>query len=54
MLIYGLVAGLLCFVLVGIPLLMALGLVGIIFPIIGAIKAGNGEVWPYPFMLKLF
>jgi uncharacterized Tic20 family protein len=38
----------LMFVLIGIPLLIALGIVGIIFPIIGAIKANNGEFWKYP------
>ena len=54
MLIYGLVAGVLCFVIIGIPLLIALGIVGIVFPIIGAIKASDGQVWQYPLMLKLF
>jgi uncharacterized Tic20 family protein len=38
----------LAFVLIGIPLLIALGIIGIIFPIIGGIKASNGELWKYP------
>ena len=46
--ILGILFGLLCFVFIGIPLLMALGLAGTIFPIIGGIKANNGEIWKYP------
>lgn len=42
----------LCFVLIGIPLLMVLAIVGVIFPIIGAVKANKGEVWPYPGTIK--
>lgn len=45
-------AGLLCLVLVGIPLLMLLGLLGLIFPIIGAIKASEGTVWKYPLSIR--
>ena len=52
-LIYSAVAGILCIVLIGLPLLMILGLIGVIFPIIGAIKANNGEVWHYPLSLHL-
>ncbi len=43
---------LLCFVLVGIPLLIALAIVGVIFPIIGAVKASSGEAWAYPCSIK--
>jgi uncharacterized Tic20 family protein len=39
---------LLVFVVIGIPLLIALGICGIVFAILGAIKANNGEVWKYP------
>ena len=52
--IAGVVSGLLCFVLIGIPLLTILGIVCIVFPIIGAIKANEGIAWPYPGSLKLF
>ena len=45
---------LLCFVLIGIPLLIGLIIAAIIFPIIGAIKASNGEVWTYPGSMKFF
>lgn len=52
--ILAIVFGLLCFVFIGIPLLLALIVVGIVFPIIGGIKANSGEVWPYPFSIKFF
>jgi uncharacterized Tic20 family protein len=51
--IYGLVAGLLVILLIGIPLLVVLGVLGVIFPIIGAIKAGEGVAWKYPMSLTL-
>ena len=53
-LILAVVFGLLCLVFIGVPLLIGLGIVGIIFPIIGAVKAGNGQVWPYPCSIKFF
>ena len=53
MLIYSLVAGILILAVIGVFLLMALGLIGIIFPIIGGIKANNGELWHYPLILRL-
>ena len=31
-----------------------LGLLCLIFPIIGAIKANDGEVWPYPLSIRFF
>ncbi|MBG8552526.1 DUF4870 domain-containing protein [Hymenobacter guriensis] len=52
-LIYGAVAGLLCIVLVGVPLLLALGLISVIFPIIGAVKANEGTLWSYPLCLRI-
>jgi len=38
----------LAFVIVGVPLAMVIAVLGIVFPIIGGIKANNGEVWKYP------
>lgn len=38
----------LCFVIIGFPIMIVLGILGIIFPIIAAVKANNGEVWKYP------
>jgi uncharacterized Tic20 family protein len=53
-LIYGVVCILLVLIAIGIPLLIALGLIGVIFPIIGAVKANNGELWPYPLSINYF
>jgi len=51
--IYLLVCLLLTLVLIGVPLLIAVGALGILFPIIGAIKANNGQVWRYPFSITV-
>ncbi len=47
-LIYGFVSFILSFVLIGIPLLIAVAVISIVFPIIGGIKANNGEFYKYP------
>ena len=47
-LIYGAICFVLMFVIIGFPMLLILGLLGVIFPIIGGIKANNGELWRYP------
>ncbi len=52
--ILGIVFAILCFAVIGIPLLMALAVVSIIFPVIGAVKANNGEVWRYPGSITFF
>jgi uncharacterized Tic20 family protein len=51
--IYSVVSVILIFAIIGIPLLIALGIVGIVFPIIGAIKASEGVAWKYPLSLSL-
>jgi uncharacterized protein len=53
-LIWLLVSALLCFVLVGIPMLWILGIIAIIFPIIGAMRAFDGEFWSYPLCIRFF
>ena len=53
-LIYTAIALVLAFVLVGFLLFIILGIIAIIFPIIGGIKAGEGELWPYPLSFKFF
>ena len=52
--IYGAIAFLLCFLLIGVPLVAILGVAGVVLPIIAAIKASNGQVWPYPFAIRFF
>lgn len=46
--IYAVVCLLLCLVVIGIPLLLVLAVLHIVFPIIGAVKANEGELWKYP------
>jgi hypothetical protein len=53
-LILFLIAAPLCFILIGFPLVFVISVVGIVFPIIGAIKASNGEIWPYPCSIRFF
>lgn len=50
--IYGVVSFILMFLLIGIPMLIALMIVSIIFPIIGGIKANRGNVWKYPLSIR--
>ncbi|TDN91313.1 DUF4870 domain-containing protein [Microbacterium sp. BK668] len=42
------VGGILSVVLIGIPILIAAGILAIVFPIIAAVKAGNGQWFTYP------
>jgi len=46
--IYAVVSVILVFAIIGIPLLIGLGVVAVVFPIVAGIKANNGEVWKYP------
>lgn len=50
--IYFFVSFILMFVLIGFLTAMVVFLLAIIFPIIAAIKANNGESWNYPLTIK--
>ena len=50
--IYAVVGGILMFFFVGIFLLLLLAFCSIVFSIIGAVKANNGELWHYPLAIK--
>ncbi|MDR0311889.1 MAG: DUF4870 domain-containing protein [Acidobacteriota bacterium] len=52
--IYAVICILLCFLLIGIPMLVLLGLAAVAFPIIGAIKANDGLLWKYPASIQFF
>lgn len=52
--IYAIISMILMIVIIGGFLLMALALVSLVFPIIGGVKASEGEVWPYPLSIKFF
>jgi uncharacterized Tic20 family protein len=53
LLLYGIGSFVLVFVLIGIPMLFALVVVGIVFPIIGAVKASEGILYRYPLTIRL-
>jgi uncharacterized Tic20 family protein len=53
-LIYTLVSGALCFVIIGIPMLMILLVLVFVFPIVGGIKANDGIMWRYPLSISFF
>lgn len=46
------VAIVLVFLLIGIPILIGLGILQLVFIIIGAIKADNGELYRYPLTIR--
>jgi len=52
--IYSIICFILFPLLIGIPMFIALVIIGIIFPIIGSIKANDGIVWEYPMAIKFF
>lgn len=53
MLIYSLISFVLLFVFVGVLCYIALFIMGIVFPIIGGIKANHGELWKYPLVISI-
>ncbi|MDG1892932.1 MAG: DUF4870 domain-containing protein [Verrucomicrobiota bacterium] len=44
----------LSFFVIGLPLLFAILVLGIVFPIVGAIKAFQGKTWKYPCSISFF
>ena len=50
--IYAIVSIVLMFFIIGFLTILAVGIMGIVFPIIGGIKANNGELWDYPLTIK--
>ena len=52
MLIYDAVAVTLCFVLIGIPILIGLWILNIILIIIASIKASEGQLYRYPLTIR--
>ena len=51
-LIYAVVSGVLSIILIGFLGLLALAVLGVVYPIVGGIKANNGELWEYPLTIK--
>jgi hypothetical protein len=51
--IYAVVSTVLILVLIGFVLLFAVAVIGIIFPILAAVKASKGEYYTYPLTIRL-
>ncbi len=58
LLVYAAVAWMMIFTLIGmvigIPALLLLALLNVVFAIVGGIKANDGVVWAYPFTIRFF
>lgn len=52
--IYTVISGILVLLLVGFLLLWALGILFIVFQIVGAIKAYEGQLYRFPFIIRFF
>src|SRR5690242_21003690 len=52
MLLYDIVAGILCIVLIGIPILIALWVLNTVLVIIASVKTSNGEFYRYPLTIR--
>ena len=52
MLIYDAVALILCFVLIGIPILVLLWILNTVFVIVASIKASEGQLYRYPLTIR--
>src|SRR5881275_1743541 len=53
MLIYDAIAAILCIILIGIPILIALWVLNTVLVIIASVKAGEGQFYRYPFTIRL-
>ena len=48
LIVYMAISFFLCLLLIGIPLLISFAVLGVVFPIIGAVRAADGRRWRYP------
>ena len=53
MLIYSVVAGILCLILIGFALLAILHILNVVLVIIAAVRTSEGQMYRYPFTLRL-
>jgi hypothetical protein len=53
MLIYNIIAGVLCFVLIGFLLLGILHILNLVLVIVASIQANEGKLYRYPFTIRL-
>jgi len=52
MLIYDIIAGILCLVVIGIPILIALWILNTVLVIIASIRTSEGKFYRYPFTIR--
>ena len=52
MLIYDAVAAILCLIVIGIPILIALWVLNTVFVIIASVKTSEGQIYRYPFTIR--
>ncbi|MDQ6422187.1 DUF4870 domain-containing protein [Paenibacillus sp. LHD-117] len=52
--IYGIIAGILCFVIIGFFLLAAIGIFWLIVVIIASVRANEGSFYRYPLTIRFF
>jgi len=53
MLIYNVVAGILCLIVIGFVLLAVLHVLNVVFVIIASLRASEGQMYRYPLTLRL-
>ena len=53
MLIYDAIAAILCLVVIGIPILIALWILNTVLVIVASVKASEGKFYRYPFTIRL-
>jgi uncharacterized Tic20 family protein len=51
--IYAAVAGVLCFVLIGLLILPVIFILWVVFMVVAAVKTGNGEEYRYPLTIRI-
>jgi uncharacterized protein len=51
-LVYAVVAVILAFLLIGIPILIALAIAYVVFVIIASVRANNGQLYRYPLTIR--
>jgi uncharacterized Tic20 family protein len=54
LLIYTVIGCILCLIIIGFFVIIALGVCSLVFPILAAVKASKGEIWKYPYSIKFF
>jgi hypothetical protein len=54
LIIYAIISTILSFILIGIPLLIIISILQIVFPIIASVRASEDTFWKYPITIEFF